>query len=220
MARIKQGILGPITGRIANIIGYERLGQPVIRSIGRKSSIPRSDAQKAVSMKFKLTKAFLKPLKNFINVSYKTAVKGSTKIPENQAQSYNSKFAIKGIYPDLEIDYTKVMVSEGDLPGAENITIELEGNMLKFKWDSDPELHHHRFRDQAMLVAYLPTNNNAFYTVSSARRSAGEDILEIHPVKKANGNDEIDQSVEAYIAFISDDREQVSNSIYAGRIAL
>ncbi|WP_316834831.1 DUF6266 family protein [Pedobacter nutrimenti] len=71
-----------------------------------------------------------------------------------------------------------------------------------------------------MLVAYLPTNNNAFYTVSSARRSAGEDILEIQPVKKSNSNDEIDQSVEAYIAFISDDREQVSNSIYAGRIEL
>lgn len=40
--------------------------------------------------------------------------------PYNAATSYHLGNALMGIFPDYEIDYSKVMVSQGKLPGALN----------------------------------------------------------------------------------------------------
>lgn len=71
-----------------------------------------------------------------------------------------------------------------------------------------------------MMLAYLPANNRVYYTLSSARRSMGEDLLEIRTVPVAKGSAKKDDVIETYIAFISDDRRSISDSVYAGRINL
>jgi len=219
MARLKSGILGPIIGKIANLVGYIRLGQPVIRTEARKpkKKRARSDAQKAVNLKFKIVKSFIADISDFINVGYKLDVAGTTKIPENNAVSYHINEAVTGTYPDLVLDYSKVLVSRGKLPVPLNPTVELVGDVLKFKWDIDPKSDWKRKRDQVMLLAYKTATQEPDYVLSGARRFEGTDEL---PVRIARNKNRKDDFLETYIAFIADDRQSISNSVYVGRVTV
>ncbi|SMD14208.1 DUF6266 family protein [Pedobacter nyackensis] len=219
MARLKNGILGPLIGKIANLVGYVRLGQPVIRMEARKRKKKRvrSDAQKAVNLRFKIVKSFIAVISGFINVGYKLDVAGTTKIPENNAVSYHINEAVTGTYPDLVLDYSKVLISRGKLSGPLNPTVELEGDVLKFKWDVDPKSDWKRKRDQVMLLAYKTATHESDYIVSGARRFEGEDELRVQIARHKNRKDDF---LETYMAFISDDRQSISNSVYVGRVAV
>lgn len=220
MAKLKNGILGPLIGKLANTVGYERLGQSLVRMAPRKTKKkkPRSDAQKAVNLRFKIVKSFISEINDFVNVGFRKEVAGTTKIPENGAVSYNLKNAVTGEYPNLSLDYSKVLVCKGKLPGPLNAVVDLDGNILKFKWDVNPNWSKKLKRDQVMMLAYLPATNSASYWLSGARRSAGADELEAPIQLEAQGQAVKDQFIETYIAFVSDDRQSISDSVYLGRI--
>lgn len=52
--------------------------------------------------------------------------------------SYTLKNAVKGIYPSLEIEFTKVLVCQGNLLGAENASaVSTTANTIEFSWDNN-----------------------------------------------------------------------------------
>lgn len=222
MARMKFGILGPIIGKLANLVAYLRFGQPIIRSKPKKPTKkkPRSDAQKAVNLKFLMVKRFIASINEFINVGYKFDVDGTTRIPENGATSYLLKEAVIGVYPDLKLDFSKVMVSRGKLPAPTNVVVKLEGNILKFTWDVDSNCSYPLNRDQVMLLAYKPANQAADYLLSGARRIDGAEELEVNLQPTTDINFVKDEYIETYIAFISDDRKRISDSVYVGQVSV
>jgi len=222
MARLLEGIFGPIVGKLANTVGYVRKGQAVLRMSPAKpkKKKARTPAQQAVNLKFKLVKAFISVINGFTNVGFKLDVEGTTKIAQNNAVSYNIKDAIKGEFPDFELDYSKIIVSKGTLMPPLNPTVELEDNQLRIKWEVNPGLSRERRRDQVMMLAYLPVSKETSYVLSGARRTAGEDVLEIDYRKTDHYSQKKDTSIEVYVAFIADDRQSISDSVYAGRIEL
>lgn len=222
MARLTNGILGPILGKIENLVGYIRLGVPVIRMRPRKpkKKIKRSDGQKAVNLKFRIVKSFISIVSEFVNVGYRLDALGTTKIAENNATSYLLKEAIVGEYPDLALDFSKVRLCKGKLPPPVNATVELEGDFLKFKWDVNPNWNRFLKRDQVMLLAYSPVNEVAEYVLSGARRSEGADVLPVNIVREDSSWVKKDAYLETYMAFISDDRQGISDSIYVGKVMI
>lgn len=222
MAKLKYGIFGPIIGKIANMVGYERMGVPSIKLKKNKTKKKRvrSDAQKAVNLRFKIVKGFISDVNKFISAGYQLDVAGTTRIPENGATSYLLKEAIIGEYPDLKLDYSKVMVSRGKLPAPVNPTVKLEGHTLKFTWDVDPAWGHQLKRNQVMLLAYKPANRNANFLLSGARRNEGAEELKVRFRSSNQGSLPKDEFIETYIAFISDDRKSISDSVYVGRVTV
>lgn len=230
---MKNGPYGPIVGRIGNTVGYIRLGEPIVRIIATpKKNRVKSEKQIAAFDKMRVIMEFVSPINTFVNTSFKLAVRGTTKIPQNAAVSLNINAAVKGEYPNLELDYPKIMVSKGNLLPAQNpvISFNVESPInenaiytnvsIKFQWDVDPELEYEMNRAEVMLLAYLPDNKSTFFKVTGARRSAGEDTLHGCIAIKNHGNIIKDRFIETYIAFISDDRESISDSIYTGRVVL
>ncbi|WP_316818576.1 DUF6266 family protein [Pedobacter nyackensis] len=222
MARLKYGILGPVLGKIANLVGYLRLGQPILRSKPKKPKKKkvRSDAQKAVNLRFKLVKSFISVIGEFIHEGYRLDVAKSDRIPENGASSYLLNEAVTGDYPNYEIDYSKVLVSRGRLQKPSNPTVKLEGNTLKFYWDVDPNWGYELNRDQVMVLAYLPTNGTADYSLSGARRKEGYEELKVGIVRQDQYDLKKDDFIEVYIAFVSDNRKRISDSVYLGSVAV
>jgi hypothetical protein len=233
MARMKHGPYGPIVGKLGNTVGYIRLGEACVRTLTppNKNKIFTQN-QIAAFDKMRVLMEFVSSVNSFTNTSFKLAVKGTNKIAQNAAVSLNIKTAIKGVYPNLELDYSKIIVSKGDLDSAQHPVISkiveapidkkaLDTNVsIKFQWDIDPTWDNDLKRDQVMLLAYLPDNKTAFYKLSGSRRSEGEDTLQGCIAIKNHGNTIKDRFIETYIAFISDDRESISDSIYTGRIDL
>ena len=213
MARINKGILGPITGTLANITGYERLGTPCIRINGERQAQNFTDKQLAHQLRVRLANSFINPSKSFINIGFSLSTSGG-QTAHNVAMSQALKTGIKGEYPDLELDYEHMLVAEGTRPKARNpMAIALAANQLQFTWEYDEMDEFSIRRDQVMLLAYSPATQTSFYTIGGAPRYSKKAILDVYP--------EIEQeSFETYIAFITEDRKAVSKSTYTGRLTL
>lgn len=223
MAKLKHGILGPLIGKIANMVGYERMGVPSIKIKTKKKTkkkAVRSDAQKAVNLRFIIAKSFASDVDEFISVGYRLDVAGTTRIPENGATSQLLNEAMIGVYPDIKLDYSKVKVSKGKLPAPVNPTVKLENGILKFTWEVDPAWDYKLKRDQVMLLAYKPANRNSNFLLSGARRSEGTEELKVSIRPTNQGSALKDEFIETYMAFLSDDRKRISDSVYVGRVTV
>lgn len=82
--------------------------------------------------KFSITIEFLKPLTPFLRIGFQTYANKKTAF--NAAMSYNVNNAVKGEHPDLELDFSKILVSRGSLLPAENAAAIASGGNLNFTW--------------------------------------------------------------------------------------
>ena len=221
MARNKWGLLGHFVGKLGASVGYYRLGVPVTRALPHPTLKKRTDAQKASNKSFSLVMKYVAPINEFVKYSFKpAAMKKPGLIPQNVATSVVRDHAIEGEYPNLYINYSKVMVSLGNLQPPENPVVTLDGSTLTFKWDADTTTDWKRKQDQVMMLAYFPDTTQATFLVGGARRNVGQDSLDIQHFMKAKNGVKPNSIVETYIAFISNDRNSVSDSVYIGQISL
>lgn len=211
MATAKNGIFGPISGKIGNTYYYLRNGKQELRAARHKQQTPRSQKQLANEQRMALLSPFLNLVKLYVRVGFELTAKIDGNLPAQAAKSYNLKNAIKGEYPNQEINYPAVRLSEGNLAEPLNAMIESTANGFKFSWDYDPSDLNGSPYDRTMLMAWFPEKKLFFQIIDGAQRDAQEDFLAIQPALKG-------LYAETYISFITDDRAQISNSVYTGRI--
>jgi len=220
MARNKWGPLGPFIGKIGPLIGYLRRGTPVIRAQPHKSNKPRSNAQKASNKAFSLVMKFAPPINDLISYGFHPATKGLGAIPQNAFTGYLRKNAIAGEYPDLYIDCSKVLVSMGDIIPPAYPTVTLNNGKLTFSWDVDPNWPKRNNTDQVLVLAYYTATKRAAYAIGNNWKYEGQAVLELLPAEKDYLGKPLDTVVETYLAFISNNRQRVSDSVYTGQIVL
>ncbi|ALL07856.1 hypothetical protein AQ505_21585 [Pedobacter sp. PACM 27299] len=220
MGRVTGGAFGTFIGKVGGVVGYVRLGNPWVRNAPKKSEKPRTAKQLVVSHRFKMARKLISHTREFVDVGYKSAALGTGKTAQNVASSCILQEAMAGVYPDFKLDYSKVLLSKGNLPMAIQPTVEYVQPNLIFEWSVDPALEYRFNRDQVMMLAYHPLRGKSFHVLSGNRRITGTDEMSLSNMpewKKINPEDDF---VETYIAFISDDRMAVSDSMYLGRIYL
>jgi hypothetical protein len=208
MGKISQGILGGFSGKVGNVIGGSWKGIDYIRIKPANVANPRTKGQVNQRTKFTATLEFLQAVKPFINVGYKNlAVK---KTAFNAAMSYTLNNAITGIEPDFVIDYPNALVSKGVLSGALNPSMDLATpNEVSFIWDDNSDQGNANATDKSMLLIYNPSQKESIAVLSGATRAAGAQSVSIPATYSGD-------TVEVFMAFISDDGSQVSNSFYIG----
>lgn len=69
---------------------------------------------------------------------------------------YNFHEIVAGAYPDLNIDYTKLLLSKGELKPAQYPIVETVPEGIRFSWDTNPQMPWPESSDQAMMLAYFP----------------------------------------------------------------
>ncbi|MES2454931.1 MAG: DUF6266 family protein [Bacteroidota bacterium] len=201
------GPFGPMTGKIGNLVYYRANGVNRVRTIG-KITVPPTPAQLQIRMQMKVISQFLKLLTELLNVGFKMMAKvGSS--PFNAATAYNIRHALTGLYPDVSIDYSKVMISMGSLELPTEMDVQLTTEGLQFTWDGTSPNYYPRPDDQALLLAYFPGQHKAVYELYGPNRQVG---LAKFPLP----DDLIAEPMVVYMAFVSPDRKRLSNSVYLG----
>jgi len=203
MAIIRNGIAGTVSGKLGNTVMYTVLNKTVLRMTGKRRKVD-SPKQLCSQRGMKVVNAFLKPLKPFIRIGFHAAAREAEMYAMNLAVSHHMKHSLKGEYPDLSIDYEKVLLAKGPLPGLEQPRLELENEGLSIRWESsmDPDAHP---ADQLMLLVYFPVLSEVCYNLYGARRMQGYDFLELPAKLKQH-------PMEIYCAMVSADRSRVSDS--------
>lgn len=211
MGTYKKGILGSFSGKVGTVVGSSWNGIEYMRSLPKPSSKAPTDLQMIQRAKMGMAAGFLHPISALINVGYKSiAVRQSA---FNVATSQLLADGITGTYPDLVIDYTKVLISKGNLTGAWGPAVTSAGGKLDVTWQDNNTSGTAKPTDKVMLLVYNPEKSQYVFTMEGEDRSALADSLNL-PADFAGDN------VHVWIAFISADKKTVSTSLYISEILI
>lgn len=209
MARAKKGILGPTEGTIGPLETYIRKGVGIIRAKKHKSNKKRSELQLAGQMNLTVVNVFVDQLTEFVRFGFDLEAAPTTQTANNLAKSYQMKNALKGEYPNVEMDYPKARLTSGTAKPADNPAVTVNEGHLTFTWDilsSWPD-----WTDMVMVVAYVPELKRARYDLSGAKRVKGTEDLAIPSSWKG-------KVIETYISFRAADGKSIANSTYVGSV--
>ncbi len=205
MAQLKNGLIGGVTGKIGNVIISSRYGKEYVKSAPDKVKNPKTKEQVKQRSKFSVTMAFLKTMTTFIRVGFQNASE-DRRTPTNAASSYIMKNAFTNDAGNLELDYSKVLVSMGDLDASEIINSEFKDREFTVYWDTVFK-GNAKDNDQAMLLAHNSNLGESIYDIGVGKRSHGSAKI----VLPNNWNN---HDIHIYLAFRSADGMKVSNSVY------
>lgn len=213
MATFNKGILGGFSGKVGNVVGGSWKGIDYMRSKPNKVNDPKTEAQLAQRKKFAIVNAFLKKIKPVIKAGFKDKINRMTAF--NSAMSYNLKNAVSGIYPNLQIDYPAVMVARGDLIPGQNATAEsATANQVTISWTDNSGVGSAKADDLALLLVYNSDKDRAIYIPGNGPERQEESYALTLP--DTYGGD----TVEAWLAFVSADGSEASDSSYLGAITI
>ncbi|WP_214228471.1 DUF6266 family protein [Pedobacter sp. B4-66] len=209
MAKIKKGILGPVSGQIGPVIGSSWKGIPYVRGESQKEPKERTQGQLATQQKMKFINNTLVPFHPYINIGFANNAFQKTEISAAFSLNYNTAFL--GTYPNLSVDYSKLVLSVGKLPMIENITIELiDPENVKLTW-SQNNVRPASFDDQLMLILYCEELHKTDGLVGGFKRTDTQCTFKFNP--KFAG-----KTLHAFVSMTSIDRKKIANSVYFGML--
>jgi hypothetical protein len=210
MAILSNSAFGHPNGKIGDMVYYMLKGQMVCRKIGEQGK--PSINQLANYQAMQVTMSLVKPIKEFIRNSFELEARGTVKNAHNLAVSYNKKQALQGEYPNISVDYSKVVLSYGELPGARDFSISKTERGLIVNWNPESYDGGYDGDDILMIQLCFPLIKMGRSLLNASRRDAGSVSITLDEQRQIEG------PIEAYACFKSADGKQISNSIYLGNI--
>jgi hypothetical protein len=214
MARVADNsILAGVSGSFGNVVVYIRMGKTYVRSkpiTGTKKKKPRTIPQQAQMGKMKVLSSFQNVTSDFLKIGFKQKGIERNMTANNAAKSVNLLHGVKGEFPEQEINWDTVLVSDGELSKPENVKVTVAKNALQFTWDED-KAPIGSPNDRTMILLYNKAEKRFHACYSGARRSELKDTFHLHPVHFRN------RTYEVFIAFKDVISDAVSKSVYCGK---
>lgn len=213
MARYKNGINGPVSGKIGNAVAASWRGIDYLRSLPDTGNKAFSEKQKNQHFLMGLVSSWLKPLKHIIEIGYQAFVSGKT--PMNGCVSYHMKNAVNG-NSSLEyvIDFAKVILSRGELLIAlVKEIIALADAILHIKWDNASTSIFNNDDDKATIVVYNP-GKKAFVSFEAVAQRADKEVMLQLPAAYTG------DTVYCWQHFVAAQGNAVSTTVYLGQVVI
>jgi len=211
MGTIKKGILGGFSGKVGTVVGASWKGIAYMRSLPQKVKNPRTLPQRSQRSKFALALAMLQPMTGFLRTGWKLYAHRQS--PFNAAMSYTMANAVSGVYPNYEIDPSKVLVSRGALATVTDTFVSFDDGKIQFQWDDNSDRDSAKPTDKALIAILNLAKGEAVTDNAGAVRP---DCVQNVIVPPEWAGDE----VHTYMGFISEDGKEVANSIYLGAVQI
>jgi len=167
MAKFESSTFGRISGRHGSAVAAKYNDKNIIR-IYSPPSDPKTPKQLAQRAKFSLYTHTLRPLKTTLDQGYGC----HTGIAESMKTSFNT--CIAGSYPNFTFDFSKLRISNGNLPQTEVAhLVKKTGTIVSADWDSTL-FFGASAKDTVNFVFFNPTTQNTFLSTAAAIRSAAK----------------------------------------------
>ena len=212
MGIVRGGILGGFRKKVGNISGAFWRNLNVIKALPRPSNKPATQTQIDQRTKFGLVTGFLSYMGDLIE-SFNQKGSGSTS-SMNEAVAYHLKYAVTGVSPNFELDYTKLKFSSGKLNNPAVLSaIPEPGAKVKFSWTEDGINSKYKdATDMINVLVYSPLKERFVTLMNAAPRSTLTFNLQLPP-------DMVGAEVYCYFCFTSVmHKDRHSKSVYVGMI--
>ncbi|MHA4894148.1 DUF6266 family protein [Pedobacter sp. PWIIR3] len=210
MAKLKSGLLGPVSGKIGPVIGGVWKGVPYLKEAKEHpTQKPRSAAQLAALEKFKFVNDWLIPFHPFLTIGFTNLAVHKTEIAAGLSAIYNKVFS--GSFPDLQIAYDEMVISSGNLPMVKNPAVSfVSSDQLHFTWDKNA-VKGTQYIDQMLVALYNREEQFCDGFIGGANRATEFHTFKLNP-------DSVGKPLDVYLATFSVDRKKISNTQYLGQI--
>lgn len=211
MARVKNGLLGMITGKIGPLVVYSMYGKVYARTIPSVTTGRlRSPAQQAQNYKMKLITGLLNSCIDFIKIGYRTKSIKHNKTPQNLSHSYNMKHGVTGTFPEQRINWEMVQLSSGSLPAPENLTVSLQDQNITLHWETKTKLMHDEANQQTMILLYCTDTQQVYSEIYKGSKKDRQQTLALKT------RTELGYTYHLYFCFKNLLDDEVSDSVYGG----
>ncbi|HVY73880.1 MAG TPA: DUF6266 family protein [Puia sp.] len=210
MAYLPAGILGPVSGRLGNLVFMIRDGKTYARIRSRRKVAASTEKQAAQQRKFSLMMRFLQPLTPLLKQLPRSSCPRMTTF--NHLFSWNVRQAITGSFPEFRIDYSKVLLSRGILPSAETMAASPAPGKISLMWKDNSGGGMAKSSDRVFVAAYCEALDQWVWSLENTTRSAGLCSLDAAAVSG--------HSAQVYIGFLAAAGKPVSGSSYIGEVSL
>ncbi len=209
MGKLKKGILGGFVGTVGPVVGTQWKGIDVIKSRPPRKRPKSSEAQLKQQAKMSLMTPFLKSLTGLLNSTYHNGLVQMTTL--NKSLSYNMRNAISGEYPNLRVNYARVLLGIGDLLNVDDAIIHSDSEgKVTFSWIDNSNEGSARTSDRSFAAIYCEELGEWEWGISGPQRNAGSYTLDVPAFSG--------KAVYTYIGFLSADAKFVTTSLYTGSI--
>ena len=214
MAVITEGINGPVSGRLGNVVFYRVGGQNRARSLPRVTKRKRkpSPEQAAQRARFKLMQEWLRPVRRLVRIGFGSYAPPKT--GHNVAMSHNMRHAIIDTDGTFSVDPAAFRFSVGPLTPPVNADVYLEGGALHFTWDK-PGIPTSLRDARTLLLVLNARNGYGDDKIYGASADICADSLDLDALSCRTGD-----TCHAYMAFINAETGEASDSVYAGTITV
>lgn len=172
MGKLNMGILGGFSGAVGTVVGSSnKKGEDIIRARSRKRRSESTEGQVIQQTKFGLTTGFLQGLNPVVRTGLKQASDAVNMSAFNFACRHALKNAVTGSEAEPELDYSKVIISDGNLSRIPGATAVKEADSIKFSW-SDVLSGAGSLTDKVALVVYNVSNGELSYSMGDIVRTA------------------------------------------------
>ncbi len=204
MGRARNGANGSVSGKVGSVVYYSMYGKDYVRSLPDVRKDKPSPAKLRQRQRLSLVTAFLQPFKDLVRITFAHNTVGRS--PYHTAQSLNMKNAISGDeYPNQEIDFSKVILSSGNLELPKKFSVKRKDNGLFFEW-SDYDKGN---LDTLVVIFFDKHTNYAEYQFTGVAKYKNSFLWDV---------DLNDEEVAVWIAFRKLDETDMSASLYLGNV--
>lgn len=212
MATFLKGIHGAYSGKVGNVVGSRWRQVDYVRSLGRPSNKPASEAQLTQRARFAMAVAFLSPIKDLLNLGFSDKDREAA-TGYNVALSHLLRSGMIGEYPKVEIDYPSVQISRGSLAAPMGLTFSEQGpGQAVINWEPLTNTFN-AFADDSVIVLVYNIDKAFFSIYENATREDGTLSIEVPTAFSGD-------VLEAWVFMGHRDGLRTSNSQYAGQITV
>ena len=209
MATFRKGLLGGFSGSVGPVIGSTWKELDVMRSQPGPRKGDPSAAQVDQQSKFALAGSFVNDIKKLLSA---TIADTGRMTAYNIALQQILQDAITGTSNAWSIDYSKVLLSEGELMNAFGFSVaSAAAGKISWSWQASAGVGEDP-TDRAVLVVYSEDLGRAAYTLNGAVRSAGTSSLTIPAFSG--------KQVQTWLSFISANGKEIADSVFTGQVTV
>jgi hypothetical protein len=202
MATYTQGIDGPFSGKIGNVIGAHIYNIDYMRSMPARIKNPRTPAQTEQRSKFAIAIKLMRPLVPILKKGWKN---NAVRMSEfNAAVSHTIQNAIKGKYPNHQVNYQKILISKGNLSPIKKPKIKIQNQTITLSWTDNSLITNANPSDKLLLAIINQTQNKTSIIPTNATRTQQKLKLQY----SASQGD----TIHIYIGLIGQNLKQIANS--------
>lgn len=192
--------VGNVVGRVVNGENIYSIYQP---NVANPNTLLQQKQRHSFTLMVKLGSAIL----GAINVGYKKIAERGRVIGTFISQNINN---VTGVWPNVTVDYTKIIVAKGALALPYNPSASVNGNQVDISWTDNSGEGEAYPDDSVAVVLYNKDRELAIYDTQVAERATGSATYNVPGTWTGDKG-------ELYL--FMQNKDNVSNSVYLGELS-